>query len=75
MDEADGLGGLDDLQRVDWVSATNLEISEYTNLICSEISNTPCRPTIMPIKSVIDSDGATCRNSNHFEHRTISNAP
>ncbi len=28
----------------------------------------------MIIKSVIDHDGATCRNSNHFECPTILNA-
>ncbi len=27
------------------------------------------------IKSMIDHDGATCRNNNHFEHPTILNAP
>ncbi len=27
------------------------------------------------IKSVIDCDGATCRNNNHFEHPTMLNAP
>ncbi len=26
-------------------------------------------------KSVIDRDGATCRNNNHFERPTILNAP
>ncbi len=28
-----------------------------------------------PIKSVIDRNGATCRNNNHFERPTILNAP
>ncbi len=27
------------------------------------------------IKSVIDRDGATCQNNNHFERSTILNAP
>ena len=30
---------------------------------------------IMKIKSVIDRDGATCQNNNHFERPTILNAP
>ena len=33
-------------------------------------------PTLLhQIKSVIDRNGATCRNNNHFEHATILNAP
>ncbi len=30
---------------------------------------------MLNIKSVIDRDGATCRNNNHFERPTILNAP
>ena len=31
--------------------------------------------TVTKIKLVIDRDGATCRNNNHFERPTILNAP
>ena len=54
------------------INITGLILQEQS--ICTFMTDPPWH-SVIAIKSMIDCDGATCRNNNHFECPTVLNAP